>query len=562
VRRRDDLTFGKLPPRLLPLLVLALGLLATAMAGLGFQRLAQSRDEERFANVVAQANNQIAARLDTYSAVLRSAAGLFAARQTMVTRPEFRAFVDRLDLPGEYPGIQGLGFSLLTPDGGGAETATLLARMGAPEVRVRAAPPGEPVHTVVFLEPMDRRNLAAIGFNMYSEPTRRGAMERARDTGRAAMSGKVELVQEIEGRKQAGFLIYHPVYRGGGTPPTVEGRRADLVGFVYSPFRADDLLAGIFANEPNPRVSFAIYDGTVRPENLLHRSFRHDEQEVARHAFMSGQRELRVAGATWQVVYYTTPGFERGSSRGLALPFVLGGLLATALLTAATWRQAQARVAAEAEVAARRAVESQRELLIAELNHRVKNTLATVQSIAAQTLREGASLRETRESFESRLLALSQAHDLLTKANWRGAALEDLVRLELAPYRGGRRITLDGEPTTLGPNTAVALAMGLHELATNAAKYGSLSTPEGRLRVSWTPQDRSGEPWLVLEWLESGGPQVKRPSRRGFGTRLIENGLRRQLGGEVELAFEPTGVRCRLDVPLSEPAADPLAASR
>lgn len=533
----------------LPVIILFAGMLSSVAVAMGVQHLAEAKDNERFANVVAETQGKIEARLQTYTAVLRATAGLFAAQQGEVSREEFSAFADRLDLPGTYPGIQGLGFSAVLPDRGGPTTRALLARLGVEHLSLRREQLGEEPHAIVFLEPMDRRNRAAIGFDMYSSPPRRQAMARARDSGQSAMSGKVRLVQEIDEEKQAGFLIYHPVYRDGGVPDTVEERRAKLIGFAYSPFRADDLLRGIFGEQPHPRVRFEVYDLERRPENLLHSS--REREGPAPRRVKKEARELTVGGRTWRIVYHSTAAFERASSRGLAPGFFFGGLLATVLLAGATAQQVRARLAAETEIAARRSVEQQRELLIAELNHRVKNTLATVQSIASQTLREGGNAADIRASLESRILALSHAHDLLTRENWRGAELADILQMELAPHGRSDQVSVRGGEVLLTPNLAVALAMVLHELATNAAKYGSLSTPGGCLRVSWETTAEAAQPWLHLLWEEVGGPPVTPPERRGFGTRLIEVGLKRQLQGRVALDFAPEGVRCRIEVPLA-----------
>lgn len=534
------------------LLVLLLGLLATAAAATAIQRLADAKDHERFANVVGQASDQIEGRLKTYSAVLRAGAGLFAADQP-VTRSEFQAFAERLDLPQVYPGIQGLGFSVRTPDAGGPATRALFARMGVADLRLKASPaPGRAVHAIVFLEPLDRRNQAALGYDMFSDPVRREAMAQARDTGRAAMSRKVQLVQEIDPRKQAGFLMYQPVYAGGAVPDGLVERRAKLLGFVYSPFRADDLLAGIFAGQPNPRVAFAIYDGPVAPQNLLHASFTGSQDELAHLSWTRTRRTLHVAGRDWTIVFYATRAFELSSSQGLTLPFVFGGLFATLLVTGATARETRARLAAEGEVAARRKAEAQRQLLIAELNHRVKNTLAAVQAIAAQTIRAGADPRTARAAFEARLLALSHAHDLLTREHWQGARLEDLVRLELAPYRDGHSLSVEGDSVTLSPDQCVAMALAIHELTTNAAKYGALSTPTGGVAVGWTVRPRPDAPHLALTWTELGGPPVTAPTARGFGLRLLQQGVGRQLGAKVNLDFLREGLRCEIDLPLTD----------
>ena len=552
-------TRGRIPPHILPLVVLAIGLLASAAAGWQVERLTRAKDQERFEVTVQQAQDDILSRMQAYIAVLRAAAGLVAAEEGSVTREQFRAFAERLQLARVYPGIQGVGYSAALSVAEGPAIEAALSRLGADDVTVRPAGPRSEVHAIVHLEPLDRRNRAALGYDMFSEATRRAAMERARDSARSAMSGRVELVQEIDERKQAGFLIYHPVYRGGTPPPTPGERRAALLGFAYSPFRADDLLRGIFGQEEEPRIHIAVYDVAVAPENLLHKSFAGTPDEMAQTARFTAVRPLEIAGRRWQVAYYSGPAFEHDTTGGLGLAFFGGGLLATLLVAAASVWQARLRLAAEREVTARRASEHQRELLVGELNHRVKNTLATVQSIAAQTLREGKSLRETRESFESRLLALSETHNLLTRDHWSGAGLRELVEVELAPYAGARaRIDVTGEEVWLAPDPALALGMALHELATNALKYGALSGAEGRVRISWTRRDEAGADRLRLVWEEAGGPPVTPPTRRGFGSRLIETGLRRQLRGEVELAFRPQGVCCTIDLPLE--AAEPAPA--
>ncbi|WP_165842938.1 CHASE domain-containing protein [Phenylobacterium deserti] len=536
----------------LPLLVLLMGLLASALVGVQLDRVLRNQQQERFDNAVDQAHADILGRMDAYLAVLRSGAALVIAEEGRIDRPTFDRFAQGLNLPVRYPGIQGLGYSAVLPAVEGPRTEALLRQLGVPGVRVTPAGARPDVHAIVFLQPLDRRNAAALGFDMFSHLVRRDAMQRARDTGRAAMSGKVELVQEIYGPKQAGFLIYRPVYGGRPTPADLESRRQALTGFIYAAFRADDLLNGIFGGQTRPRLHIAVFDDAPGPANLLHKSFQGDPAALAKQASAFTQRTLEVAGRRWTVAYYARPHGDLNSGRGIVWLFVVGGLLATLLLTGASWRQVQAHRAAEAEIAARKAGEAQRELLLGELNHRVKNTLATVQSIASQTLREGKSLAETRGDFEARLLALSHTHNLLTHTHWQGADLRQIVELELAPFRGqgAGRLHVEGEAVLLEPATAVAVAMALHELATNAAKYGALSVPQGCVQVRWRTREEQSRQRLHLEWVESEGAPVAKPSRRGFGTRLITQGLKRQLAGDVDLAFEAEGVRCRIDIPL------------
>ncbi|HEX6012953.1 MAG TPA: ATP-binding protein [Geminicoccaceae bacterium] len=204
------------------------------------------------------------------------------------------------------------------------------------------------------------------------------------------------------------------------------------------------------------------------------------------------------------------------------------------------------RASEEAEAARQRQL-----LLLEELNHRVKNTLAIVQSIAAQTLRSGDAPERFPEAFQSRLRALAQVHDLLARGQWQGTSLHEVAEMTLAPVEGQRRITIDGPSVALAPGVAVSLHLALHELATNAVKHGALSLGSGRVDLSWRVLRDGAAPALRIVWQEAGGPLVAPPSRRGFGSRLIERGLAHELDGEVELEFDRAGVRCRVTVPLS-----------
>ena len=194
--------------------------------------------------------------------------------------------------------------------------------------------------------------------------------------------------------------------------------------------------------------------------------------------------------------------------------------------------------------------EARQKLLLDELNHRVKNMLATVQSVAMQTRRNATDLNAFAKSFEGRLMALNRAHDLLTREIGAGALLRDLILATIEPYEAkpGQRFRLAGPPVRLGPETAVTLAMALHELTTNALKYGALSADVGQVNVEWRAD---GPNRIVIEWIESGGPAVSAPVRRGFGSDLIERGLARQFGGTASLQFSEEGLRCVITVPVS-----------
>ncbi|GEO14149.1 HWE histidine kinase domain-containing protein [Microvirga aerophila] len=191
------------------------------------------------------------------------------------------------------------------------------------------------------------------------------------------------------------------------------------------------------------------------------------------------------------------------------------------------------------------------ELLIHELNHRVKNTLATVQSIAYQSLKRAQSVDHARHSLESRLMALSRVHDLLTQESWESADLRTVAHQAVSPFdgTGTSRFTLSGPEIRLPPRQVLPLSMTFHELLTNAVKYGALSAPGGRVSLSWDrDKDRR---MLVLTWREQDGPAVQPPTERGFGTRLIQRGLAQELDGSVDMSFEPSGVICTIRIPLT-----------
>jgi PAS domain S-box-containing protein len=196
--------------------------------------------------------------------------------------------------------------------------------------------------------------------------------------------------------------------------------------------------------------------------------------------------------------------------------------------------------------------------LINELNHRVKNTLSTVQSIATQTLRNAATPQEAREALEERLMALSRAHDVLTRESWDSAQLSEIVAQALAAYRDPHedRIHIAGPEVRLSPRVALALSMALHELATNTVKYGALSTPHGQILVTWTLRGAEESQRLRLLWTEQGGPPVEPPRRRGFGSRLIERSLAAELGGAATMTFVPTGLVCAIEAVLLDAPAE------
>lgn len=196
--------------------------------------------------------------------------------------------------------------------------------------------------------------------------------------------------------------------------------------------------------------------------------------------------------------------------------------------------------------------------LLGELNHRVRNTLAIIQSIAVMSFPDGISVAQGREDFSGRIQALAEAHSLLTAEEWAGARIGDLVASALRPYCDlATQVSLDGPEIWLPAKAAVNLAMALNELATNAIKHGALSRPDGRVAVRWSHPEGDGTACEV-SWAESGGPPVSEPTRKGFGLALIGSLMPAELGGSTEVQFDPSGFRCRLRFDIDREADQPL----
>ena len=288
--------------RLTPYLVLAAGLVFTLLVSYRLAKVAEAEDRARFQVAVQDVQARIARRLETYTALLSSAAGLFAASET-VEEEEFRTFVKMLDLAEHFPGVQGMGFSMrLRP----VERAAIIAarrREGIESFHLWPDAERDEYHAIIFLEPQDGRNQVVLGYDMFTEPSRRAPMERARDTGQPAASSRVTLFQIVSPQAtQPGFLIYTPVYRNGQQPTNLEDRRATLLGFVFSAFRADDFFRGIVSGSPD-EVDFEVYDGgALSPANLLHRSNPQVPPATHQPRF-AALTNMDVSGRPWTINY-------------------------------------------------------------------------------------------------------------------------------------------------------------------------------------------------------------------------------------------------------------------
>ena len=362
---------------LLPYLILACGLTFTFLVTFYFAKLSKAQDQSRFNSAVQKVNDQIRLRIQTSIALLRAGTGLFAASDD-VDANEFGRFVQQIELQKNYPGFQGIGYSIrLRPN----EVEGLIKTMrqsGVPDFRIWPDGPRNEYNAIIYLQPRNNRNPIAIGFDMATESVRRQAMEAARDSGMPTASGRVQLVQEPEAveKIQSGFLIYAPVYANNADLSSVQARREALQGFVYSPFRIDDFLSPIFSQESSD-VTFRIYDGKqILAENLLL-----DYADGIEKPHFTASTNLEFADRTWTIVYITKPSFERGSNSSV-VPFTFAtGVLLSWLFFTVTRAEVRARARAE---------KSATELALSEATTR--------QTLTERELAEDA-LRESEERY-------------------------------------------------------------------------------------------------------------------------------------------------------------------
>jgi signal transduction histidine kinase len=438
-----------------PSVVLGTSLLITALATWAAAATVRGRLEARFDSEVQSTRDRLDSRLDTYVALLRATAA-FVAASDHVSGADFHEYADRLRVRERYPGIQGIGLSRRVP----ASELRALERERSAEgdsafhVWPESARPE--YHAIVYLEPLDRRNRAAIGYDMFTQATRREAMERARDNGAPAASGRVQLVQEIDERKQAGFLIYVPLYEGGRVPGDVAARRAALEGFVYAPFRADDLFSGIFGREREPRVDFRIYDGaTTDSAALLHDSRTTDApagraRTAAREArALSDMVRIENAGRVWTLVFTSRPALASGTGTALTLLAAACGTLVSVALFLFALGQARSQ-------------------------ERLERAAREMESLARELQVRNAELASANESKSEFLAVMS--HEIRTPLN---AIIGYAQLLEL-----GIAGSVNGEQSTQLGRIAKS---GKHLLALVDEILDLSRIEAGRLTVSCTP---------------------------------------------------------------------------
>ena len=507
------------------------------------ERQSEATQLEARATAIASALER---RANANSAYLRAGAALLSTMDD-VPASDFRRFVSELRLDADYRGADGIGWAQVVRRGEEEEFAAFMASQGMEDVALFPLQQGGEAFAtpVTYLQPDTERNRRALGYNMFSEPTRQAAMIEAERTARPTASDAIVLLQE-GGDDAAGFLVYMPVFeRGAG------GRM--LKGFIYSPFNAADFLQSALELEDAGSYGVRLYDSGDGQGALLATTFNGDLDNRETVAQI-----VTVANNPWRLAISTVE--DKGLS-GLSMATLIFGLLVASLLmllvrmlthqaqedeSALVWFEEQASI---------------RNSLTRELNHRVKNTLANVLSIIALTRRRADDVEDFADGLDGRIRALSATHDLLTQSDWGSTPVKSVLDAELLPYahNADHAVSLEGPDIELAPNDALSLGLAVHELATNAAKYGALSQAGGCVTVEW---NKVSERLVRVEWLERGGPPVKQERTRGFGTDLIERIVAHELRHPVELEFDVEGVRCVLLIPVRRATEFMIRANR
>ncbi|HUG61016.1 MAG TPA: CHASE domain-containing protein [Methylomirabilota bacterium] len=510
-------------------------------------------DSARFELLANDLVARISDRLTTQVALLDGVGALHNAAPAAFDAVRFRAYVSELPLETRYPGMSGVGFVRRTSaDRQDAVAERVQAMYGQPVTIHPRIATGEGFPVTLF-EATGERPRVLLGYDMASENQRRHAMERARDTATPAATARVTMYSPVGGSRPEGFVIYRPVYTRGPDPQDVAARRARLLGHAFAPFNAQEFFSAVLDTSALRFAGIEVFDGPPEEGRAFYRS--NPGAPDGRHV---ATQSLDVAGQTFFVRATSRPAFDSTASAQLVAPLAGLGLLLAATAAALVRQRILVRIGEEEERANTLRTARDKDLLLQEMKHRIKNALARVQAVARQTARGSTSLPEFIEAFEARLSAMSATHDLLTRSRWEGADLRDVLVAEIEPVLGtlGEAIAVEGPAVALDARQVLALGLTIHELATNAVKYGGVTRQGGSLSVRWHREILGADRRLVLDWVERRSPDAppgaaQDPPHRGFGTRLIETTITHELGGVFHRTLEPQGHTCRISIPLA-----------
>lgn len=520
----------------------AFAFLLAAGAGAGITGLVH-RHEARTATEtlnrqLAEVADRVSERIDRIATVLGATRSYLGSRSSAdIPRDRFARYVGHLEQSGVIEGVHGLGLAEVIVPGTEADQLRRLHRDYGPERRFWPMPGDPALRTaIMLLEPADERNLSAIGYDMHSEPVRRAAMRAAMASGLPVISGPVTLVQEITPERQVGALIY--LYMDGMQGPGAPG-------FVYAPVRMGRLFESLGYGQDDP-FALRVADA-ARPDTPMFQGAGYDALESAGTTVL----EIPLAGQRWQ---FSARRHETGGVLDrwpLTVMVGAAALLLSVLLAIAVQGLAAAiRHTREFAAAQQRSLQ-EKDLHLREMSHRLKNALARVAAMARQAARKADSTEAFVTSMTQRLNSMAQAQDLLIRSATEGADLRTLISVELKQIYGDAEVgaTLTGPEVRLNATQTQALGLTVHELATNALKYGAGAAPGGRLAIDWAVERAGRGHLLRLVWAETTAEPIGQPERKGFGSQLIDSCIRLELGGTIDRVFRERGLTVTIGFP-------------
>lgn len=518
-------------------LLAALAVLAASLS------LASALDRgERLAeqSVVKEVAGRLEGRLEDRVQFLYAVRALFEATHE-VDRAILVRFLNSVDAERNAPDMLGVGYAIATsPDDDAATAALIDARYGAGH-RVSPEATDQPIRfPIVLLEPDNVKNRAALGYDMYSDEVRRAAMNAAWRTRRPAATDRVLLKQEIDQTDlQWGFLIYLPVFR--------EGDDSKIAGFVYSPFRAEDYVEAALKWERRASVR-RVYAGDPVEENLLYTA------NIA--SGRTYRQSIDFAGRRWVVELAPAQSGGGGWKNGSIIALVGG--IALSALTFAFARSSRLQLATLHRLAEeRQARADEKDILLKEMNHRLKNALARVAAVSRISARSASGTKEFLELFNQRLAAMTRAHDMLAQSKWRRTLLRSLVQDEINMIAEVKDFSLvcEGPEIELDETQSQAVGLVVHELVTNSSKYGAVRH-DGDLAVGWRVEPLEEYDWLAIAWTERGFSPDAPEATEGFGGRLARLMIDGQLRGAFTREIQENGVAIEMRFPWRARGAD------
>ena len=502
-----------------------------------------------FVAIAQEAVQRVGDRIENHMLLLKSVEAHFQATGEVPSVEAFRVFVSHLQKTEQFNGVQGLGFARYVQTGSESDLAISaeldrnygLPRPAWPETAEAFRTP------IVMLEPATDINRRALGFDMYSEPTRRAAILAALSEQRLRASGTVELVQEDSQDPQAGFLMYTPFSAANGDRP---------LGFVYAPFRIPNLFQSALDRPPMLPVHVTAWDGEPTDASLIYETEGNPSRRM--DAAPASVMSIEVAGRTWTVEIRPSEDYRPPVDQTRTIMLAIAGLLLAAALAASSRAQQRIIEVSEAlRLQSERAL-TDREFLLQEMKHRIKNMIARVLAMSRQTARSAGSLDDFTHSFSARLQAMAASQDLLARTAWKSADLKMLLAQELRQLFGDDldERSLKGPSIELNEVAAQAFGLAFHELATNALKYGSALSDDGKLDIWWRIERGQGKrEELIFSWQErSSTPLGEQKSnalarKGGFGTKLLDATIRVELGGSITIVPDEYGIDVTINVP-------------